>query len=575
MARKQDQVGVKVGERIARLMSRTRLQETQATSDLRVSEQVKARMAYWERSEQELAGVLTDTFAQAAANPDLPQEMRTAARILTGRSAQVGGQVLSIMLGVGVGGAAAAAFAPIIEPLRQEIWRANAHALIGAQGAAAAVAQGIWDEPRGVSEGAGEGVSRERFAALLQLAYRWPGLGETIELLNRGAVTEQQATEWLRRGGLDEDATRAVLELRQVLPSVQDVIRFAVREVFSPDVAERFGQFDDFPEGAVELAAKLGLDRETLGWYWAAHWNLPSPNQGFEMLHRGVIDQDVLRVLLRALDVMPYWRDKLEAIAYSVPTRVDIRRMYAEGIVDRDKVLRTYLDLGYLPDDAESLTQLAIAQRTSEDRALAKSEILQLYELQALDRTETAGALGDLGYADDEVEFILLIAESRRLRRLQSLATTRVRSRYVGRRVTEDEATTALDRIGVPADERDLLLQTWEAERDIDRPILTAATVGALFRDGLIPEDQARARWASQGYRSADIDLLVLRYGGGGPELNEPQDPTRQLTKSDIGRALREGTITVAQAIQQWMALGYSRADAEVLAANYLPEGEV
>ncbi|GAH79863.1 unnamed protein product, partial [marine sediment metagenome] len=74
-------------------------------------------------------------------------------------------------------------------------------------------------------------------------------------------------------------------------------------------------------------AGKKGLSKEWSERYWAAHWNLPSPQQGFEMLHRGVINVSELNMLLRALDVMPFWRDKLTAIAFRRLTRVDIRRM--------------------------------------------------------------------------------------------------------------------------------------------------------------------------------------------------------------------------------------------------------
>ncbi|GAH93918.1 unnamed protein product, partial [marine sediment metagenome] len=44
------------------------------------------------------------------------------------------------------------------------------------------------------------------------------------------------------------------------------------------------------------------------------HWSLPSPSQGFEMLHRGVIDEAELNMLLRALDIMPFWREKLTKV---------------------------------------------------------------------------------------------------------------------------------------------------------------------------------------------------------------------------------------------------------------------
>ena len=63
------------------------------------------------------------------------------------------------------------------------------------------------------------------------------------------------------------------------------------------------------------------------------------------MLHRGVIDTAELDMLLRAQDVMPFWRDRLTAIAYRPLTRVDVRRMYKQGVLNviktKDMMMRT------------------------------------------------------------------------------------------------------------------------------------------------------------------------------------------------------------------------------------------
>ena len=570
-----DKLGARLGPRLVNLFAKARRIADAEGSDMRVMEQVKATAFYWEQAEKELAGVFTGLFSSVAADPDVPDDVRASARILTGQTAQIGGNILSTMLGFAVGGAASAVFTPLLEPLRQKMWQLNDNAAIGPASAATATAQGLWSAQAGADESRKDGVSQDRFDILVGLAQSWPGVGEVIDLLNRGEVAEETATEWLRRGGLDAEAADAVLGLRRVLPSVGDIIRFAVREVYSPDVAQQFGQFDDFPTAAVGPAAQLGLDQDTLAQFWAAHWALPSPLQGFQMFHRGLIDLATLQLLMRALDVMPFWRDKLVGIAQTLPTRVDLRRMYRENIIDRPRVLRGYLDLGYPLADAENLSELAVAERTTDERSLAKSEIVALYEGGALTAAEAGEFLEDMGYGADEAEFILLIADSRRSRRLQSLAVSRVRSRFVGRRIDEGEAVTTLDRLGVPTDERQVLVEVWEAERDIDRPALSPAFVGALLRDLRIAEDDARLRWAQQGWRSADIDLLVLRYGDVADAVAAGGGPSRQLTKSDIGRALAEGAFSPIEATEQWVALGYSSADALLLVQLYLKGEEV
>ncbi|GAI69295.1 unnamed protein product, partial [marine sediment metagenome] len=89
--------------------------------------------------------------------------------------------------------------------------------------------------------------------------------------------------------------------------------------------------------------------------------------QGFEMLHRDVITPEQLNSLFMATDIMPWWREKLQAISYSPLTRVDVRRVFKMGIIDREQVYRTYLDLGYNEEKAEWLTSFTEMQNTEQD----------------------------------------------------------------------------------------------------------------------------------------------------------------------------------------------------------------
>lgn len=163
-------------------------------------------------------------------------------------------------------------------------------------------------------------------------------------------------------------------ELAYQIPPVADIITMAVREAFTPEIAARFGQYQDLPPEFVTWAGKKGLSEEWATRYWAAHWSLPSPQQGFEMLHRGVIDRNDLSLLLRALDVMPYWRDKLMQISYNPLTRIDVRRMYNLKVLTRDEVTQAYREIGYNETNAERLTVFTVELRKRAEERLRKQE---------------------------------------------------------------------------------------------------------------------------------------------------------------------------------------------------------
>ncbi|GAI98193.1 unnamed protein product, partial [marine sediment metagenome] len=164
----------------------------------------------------------------------------------------------------------------------------------------------------------------------------------------------------LKRIGIHDNYLPLYKELAYQIPPVADIITMAVREAFTPAIAEKFGQYEDYPPDLETWAEKKGLSREWSERYWAAHWSLPSAGQGFEMLHRGLINYNELDMLLRALDVMPFWREKLTGIAYRRLSRVDIRRMYGVGVLDEKEVYEAYLELGYNERDARRMSDFTV-----------------------------------------------------------------------------------------------------------------------------------------------------------------------------------------------------------------------
>ncbi len=135
--------------------------------------------------------------------------------------------------------------------------------------------------------------------------------------------------------GVDVERIIALKELAYKIPGVQDIIRYVVKEAYSPEIYKAFGQDAEYPIIAEADAEKAGVRPDHLLKEWIAHWDLPSVGNGFEMLHRGEITQEQLSLLLKARDIMPFWRDKLTAISWSLPTRIEIRMMAQLGLVDK------------------------------------------------------------------------------------------------------------------------------------------------------------------------------------------------------------------------------------------------
>jgi len=182
-----------------------------------------------------------------------------------------------------------------------------------------------------------------------------PGLSELITLWLRGHLDTAAFHNRLQEEGVPLALIPDIEKLAVALASPVDLVRFALREVWRPELRPELLS-PDAPDKYYSLMARQGFDHDSAADYWAAHWELPSVGMGFQMYHRLDSFTEVdLRALLTRLDILPRYHDQLIQIAYNTYTRVDARRMYAAGVLTADEVYRSYLNQGYDADKALAL----------------------------------------------------------------------------------------------------------------------------------------------------------------------------------------------------------------------------
>ena len=322
--------------------------------------------------------------------------------------------------------------------------------------------------------------------------------------------------------------------LYQVIPGVQDLIRMAVREVFTPDIVAEFGQMEDFPPEFAEWATKQGLSPAWARNYWAAHWDLPGISQAFEMFHRTtltrtdfsggaigqdqgrpyykVIDEPHLDMLLRALDVMPAWRDKLTKIAYSPLTRVDVRRMHAQGTLTNEGVRRAYLDHGYSDEHAALMTDFTIKYNASTDRDLTATEILTAYRRRTIDRDTALELLGEIGYGEDEAEFKISAEDAGTAGADRQLSEAKLKALYLAGLMTRLQATAELQASGYDAQEIEYLYRLWDLESVPDTKLPTRSELSHFLAEDILSVGEFTSWMSTIGYPAQHIDWYLEEY---------------------------------------------------------------
>jgi len=310
----------------------------------------------------------------------------------------------------------------------------------------------------------------------------------------------------LTKIGIHPDYLDVYKTLANRIPPLPDIITMAVREAFSPGVAARFGQYEDFPADFGKYAAQQGLSEEWAKRYWAAHWGLPSVTQGFDMLHRGIIDKADLEMLLKAQDVMPFWRDKLVAMAYRPLTRVDVRRMYKLGVLTLSEVYTAFLNLGYGPKDARSMTEYTEAQILDERAGLTTTEVIKAYVDRLVNHADAVELLVMLNVDPNHAEYLIATENVKRDWFLTNNKIKAIRNLYKRGEYDENKARDELSKLNQPTEQIDVLMEQWWYEKKEDGgPTWTKAETFKFCKAGLITLERTNQELLAMGYDAEHI----------------------------------------------------------------------
>jgi len=349
---------------------------------------------------------------------------------------------------------------------------------------------------------------------------------EYIHAYYRRAIKYDDLVKKLATLGLSDAEQSYLLTVSEPLPSADDVIRFAVREVYTPAVAERFGQF----EGAEQVYANakddiqnIGMSKDTFAKYWAAHWALPSINQGFEMFQRSIISRADLDLLLRSLDVVPFWRENLVKLSYNPLTRVDVRRMHKMGILTETQVYQAYKNIGYSDIDAQGLTKFTVQYNQSPEAAeetaydtrkkyyqdLSRSDILKNYHDALINRPAASDMLVSLGYDISEADFLLDHEDYNVADTYRDSVTKYIKKLYVDGHIDKIQATTQLNSLGIASASTDLYLKTWDLDKDIKIAVPSRADIMGFLKKKIITAEVAVTELQKLGYSDTYISWYL------------------------------------------------------------------
>lgn len=235
---------------------------------------------------------------------------------------------------------------------------------------------------------------------LVDMIYSKFDMGIILSNYYRGTWKKPETAKRIQRlVGCNNGHANRIIENSAYLPPPSDLIRMSVRDAFTNNVKLREELDEEYDEQkdiipwakaqGILTDAEIMTDEgkktlDVLRMYWRSHWQLMSPTQGYEGLHRLRNEDRVKRYplvkdlepftfpkleqLLKMSDYLPSQRKVLAAISYKIIGRVDLRRLYNDEVIDIKEVKEQVLDQGYNEEDAKLLTKWTEKQKEDKDK---------------------------------------------------------------------------------------------------------------------------------------------------------------------------------------------------------------
>lgn len=367
---------------------------------------------------------------------------------------------------------------------------------------ASLVTFGVLTEDQAAPIAAKSGTSKDDFHLLVMGNGQPPSTEQLLFAYRRKIIDEARLLRGIKQGPVRDEWFDVLRSLGSIPMSTADAIQASVQGHLSHAQAQL-------------IAEQNGLLSEHFEPLFQTAGSPPGPQAMLTFLRRGFATDPEVRQALSESRLKPKYTDLLMKTRDVLPPMTVIRSGFAHGAITHERAVKLLGEHGYSAENADMILAGGHGEKSATVRHLTVSQVMALYSDRAITRVSAHDTLTALGYDDTDANTLIALADIDRNRKLMAASLHRVHAAYVGRHITAEQASSELDELLVPVDQRDDLLTVWDIERNTVTKGLTLAQTSAAFKKGIIVEDVFRDRIAAMGYSPGDVDILVALAGGG------------------------------------------------------------
>jgi len=404
------------------------------------------------------------------------------------------------------------------------------------------------------------GISASAAAIISELAHPFRDLGiratvrEIVYWSGIPSVTAEIATTPTAIGLIIPMRYALLSMWTPMIPPADDLIRFAVREVYVPERREAL--MAAYPgEQFTKLMSKHGFKQEYVEHYWMAHWVLPSVSQLNEMLYRKLITIEQWTAYVIYNDYIPEMVPNLRQIIYNPYTRVDARRMYDLGILDDAQMYENFLWLGYDEEHAKTMTLWSKAY-------IIAGDIRALYSKGWINEDGARQMVISAGIPEERAEIFLKklvrLEQPARVMDERDLTKTDILRLLKMYQIEPEQARSMLVMLGYDEVEAGYLVDLTLYQPDIELRELTMSQILKAYVYEIYDRDKAKQELIIAGWSAEAAETLLVLEDVKRKDAQITKQAERDLSRTDIIKGIKVEIIDKDTGFQYLAYMGYS-----------------
>lgn len=540
-----------------------------------------------EHFESDIAPLVAPFVQSVVDDPDTPDHIKALLAPLT--APQHFGE--SIIIGIAVGSILSPVLTAIFDPVLVELAKHQWELAVGGPSIrplggrpvspdllAAAALKGVITEQDGASQASQSGTSADAFRTMFETAGQSIGLAEALLLLRRNQITPAIFRAIVQYSNINPKFYDLPEKLRYAPPTVGEAVTGALKHHLDPAVA-------------AEMVGHAGVDPANFDWLLASAGRPLALEETLHLWNRGEVDETFVRQTIAQSDINPDYTEAALKLRHYFPPPRSIVPMLRSGAITEAQARRL---LGFYGVDQEwSDAFVAEATHTSSTtvKELSSSQVTRMYSNRLIDRPTAQARLTALKYPPADATLLLDFADDARHERVLNATINKVGTLYVAHKLSKADATAALHDAAVPAAAQHDLFTLWDIQRTANVHLPSPAMIVAAGRRRELSPAEVKVRLNQLGIANTDLHIFVADGWPPSKPLDAqaaahavvagldawpgaaggPAAPPKRLTVVQISQLFTAGTIGVAEAKADLIALGYSATSADQLISTFTP----